>query len=624
MTSDGWGSDDDAGQSATAVSPLRTLPPPLPTSQHRAGLSDPGWRLGGYGFLHLAGLHAFEIEAHVARAAALRVTVQRLLFHEGHVSPLAYARALGAHEGVDVVARQDDVPPGAFGIDATGLAAEDVREALASARRSGHLPVFYVGTGERSIGPGDRVARLAVEQAVTGLRDRRPAASAGRRMWLWQLVTLAFIAGTLLGTALVAPERLATFLLVTTATLFALIVAFRALVLIAVLVGTFSRGDRSRAAALPDHSLPDATLLVPLYREAAVLPDLVEALSNLDYPVAKLEVAIILEEDDRETRDAAARLAMPPFMRIIVVPDRQPRTKPKALDMALALTRGDLVTVFDAEDVPDRDQLRRAAERIGPMPSRYACAQARLSIYNARQSWLTRQFTLEYAALFHALLPGLVRLGLPIPLSGTSNHFPRRILEAEPWDPFNVTEDADLGIRLARSGGRVGLIDCDTWEEAPYQFRQWLPQRTRWIKGWMQTWLVHTRQPFRTLRDLGLWGSFGFHALIGGFLLSVLTYPIMLTVLMVELLSTTPFDTVPGSLHHIAMTVALTDAGLGVALAVAVLVIGARRGRLGSLAGNIWMAPVYWLLLSIAGWRALVQLIHKPHLWEKTEHHARK
>ena len=267
---------------------------------------------------------------------------------------------------------------------------------------------------------------------------------------------------------------------------------------------------------------------------------------------------------------------------------------------------------------------RPGARRRGPLGGRHHCAQARLSIHNAKQSWLTRHFTLEYAALFQALLPGLVRLGLPVPLSGTSNHFPRRVLDAEPWDPFNVTEDADLGIRLARRGGRIGLIDSDTWEEAPYRFGQWLPQRTRWIKGWMQTWLVHTREPFRLLRELGPWRAFGFHALIGGFLVSVLSYPVMLAALIIELCRTTPFETVPGSLHHIAMTIALTDAGIGFAAALVMLVIGARRARLQDIAGNIFTAPVYWLLISVAGWRALVQLIHKPHLWEKTEHHARR
>jgi len=177
---------------------------------------------------------------------------------------------------------------------------------------------------------------------------------------------------------------------------------------------------------------------------------------------------------------------------------------------------------------------------------------------------------------------------------------------------------------VSRAGRRVQLIDSDTFEEAPHLFRQWLPQRTRWIKGLMQTWLVHTREPLRTLRELGAWRMAGFHALIGGFLLSALEYPLVLAALAYELTRATPFATVPGSVHHIAMTVALVDAILGVALAIVMLALGVWRARLWSIDPRIATAPVYWLLISLAAWRALIQLIHKPHLWEKAEHHARR
>jgi cellulose synthase/poly-beta-1,6-N-acetylglucosamine synthase-like glycosyltransferase len=201
-----------------------------------------------------------------------------------------------------------------------------------------------------------------------------------------------------------------------------------------------------------------------------------------------------------------------------------------------------------------------------------------------QEGWLTRQFAVEYAMLFQVFLPALRLMGWPLPLGGTSNHFARGKLDASVWDPFNVSEDADLGIRLTRFGGKIGLIDSDTHEEAPARLVQWLPQRTRWIKGWMQTYLVHMRQPWRLARELGLWRLFGFHALFGGFLISVLAYPLLL----------------------------------------AMAVIGIWRARLAGLACDIIAAPIYWLLISIAGYRALIQIIWWPHLWEKTEHSARR
>ena len=193
-------------------------------------------------------------------------------------------------------------------------------------------------------------------------------------------------------------------------------------------------------------------------------------------------------------------------MRIVTVPNGQPRTKPRALNYALQDARGTLVAVFDAEDIPDADQLRRAANAFIEGGPRLACVQARLAIYNADESFLSRQFALEYSALFSGLLPALGFLRLPLTLGGTSNHFRRDLLlKIGGWDPFNVTEDADLGIRLARFGYEVSVINSVTMEEAPASWRSWRGQRTRWIKGWIQTYLVHMRRPLRLWRDLGPW-----------------------------------------------------------------------------------------------------------------------
>jgi cellulose synthase/poly-beta-1,6-N-acetylglucosamine synthase-like glycosyltransferase len=174
-------------------------------------------------------------------------------------------------------------------------------------------------------------------------------------------------------------------------------------------------------------------------------------------------------------------------MQVLVVPEGAPRTKPRATQYALQFARGEYVVVYDAEDAPEPDQLRRALAALRAGGERLGCLQAQLNIYNSDATWFTRQFTVEYTALFDCILPTLERLRLPVPLGGTSNHFPRAVLDAVGgWDPYNVTEDADLGIRLARAGWHVGVLNSTTWEEAPPTFRIWKGQRTRWLKGWMQ------------------------------------------------------------------------------------------------------------------------------------------
>ena len=244
----------------------------------------------------------------------------------------------------------------------------------------------------------------------------------------------------------------------------------------------FCRPRPLKLEPIPDRRLPTYSVLVPLYREAAVVPDLIRHLKRLDYPASKLQVLLILEADDEESLTAVRRHADAAQFELVVVPPSQPRTKPKALTYALNFARGDYVVVFDAEDRPEPDQLRKAAAAFRERPD-LGCVQARLTPDN-RDSWLARMFTLEYAANFDVLLPALASWRVPLPLGGTSNHFPRDVLEAVgAWDPFNVTEDADLGVRLARFGYQTATLHSRTFEEAPVTFRQWLPQRRRWVKG---------------------------------------------------------------------------------------------------------------------------------------------
>lgn len=370
-----------------------------------------------------------------------------------------------------------------------------------------------------------------------------------------------------------------------------------------------------------EKALPVYSLLVPLYREAASVPRLVRALSALDYPAEKLDIKLVVEADDAETIAAIAALDLPAQFEVIAAPDVGPRTKPKALNMALPFARGQYVAVYDAEDAPDPDQLRRAVAAFRQNGPDVACVQARLAVDNGSESWVSGHFAAEYAVQFDVLLPVLSALNLPILLGGTSNHFRRDVLEAVGgWDPFNVTEDADLGVRLARAGWRTLVIASATQEEAPMTLSAWLGQRTRWLKGWAQTLLVHGRRPATLARELGLSATLAVVLLAAGPYAAALLHPVFLVVFLkdvvrgvVGLPCTSLAEVAASTLTYTTLVVGY----LGTALAS---VAGLRRRRLPVRAGLLTTIPLYWLLLSVAAWRALGELVRAPHFWRKTEH----
>jgi cellulose synthase/poly-beta-1,6-N-acetylglucosamine synthase-like glycosyltransferase len=323
-----------------------------------------------------------------------------------------------------------------------------------------------------------------LDEAVYGLRSRTPELSAATGLWRWQRHSLAVLLATLCIGAAVAAETTLIALLAIMACPFLCVVMLRT-------VALWQLRGRLPDGATPvpsDPGLPLYTVLVPLFREAGVVPQLLASLRAIDYPAERLEILLVVEGVDVATQLALQRASIDTHMQIVVVPEGEPRTKPRACQYALQFAQGDYVVVYDAEDVPEPDQLRLAVAALRAGGARMGCLQAQLNIYNSDASWFTRQFTVEYTALFDCILPTLERLQLPVPLGGTSNHFPRAVLDAVGgWDPYNVTEDADLGIRLARDGWHVGVLRSTTWEEAPPSFRVWKGQRTRWLKGWMQT-----------------------------------------------------------------------------------------------------------------------------------------
>ncbi|MEA2890005.1 MAG: hypothetical protein QOI05_798 [Bradyrhizobium sp.] len=370
---------------------------------------------------------------------------------------------------------------------------------------------------------------------------------------------------------------------------------------------------------LPDRQLPVYTVIAALYREAKSVASLMQAIDAFDYPKEKLQVILALEPDDLATRAAIARLGPMPHVQVLIASAMDPKTKPKALNCALPFARGSFIAVFDAEDRPDPGQLRAAFDAFRSQGADVACAQASLWIHN-QESWLSRTFAAEYAGQFDVVLPGLAAMRMPLPLGGSSNHFRTAVLrEVGGWDAWNVTEDADLGFRLARFGYRSVTFDSTTSEEAPIRFKAWLGQRSRWMKGWMQTWAVHMREPRRLWRQAGPRGFLTLNIIVGGNVLTALAYPVLVIELAAYLVANIIGNTsglfFTGSLPlHVATLTA------GFASTVLIGLMGlSRRGRLRT-GWVLALTPVYWACLTIAAWRALWELWRDPYRWEKTEH----
>lgn len=366
--------------------------------------------------------------------------------------------------------------------------------------------------------------------------------------------------------------------------------------------------------------LPVYSVLVPIYREAGILDQLIGALISLDYPHEKLDIKLLLETDDVETLTALEAYALPPYFDIVVCPRGQPRTKPRALSIGLAYATGDLIVVYDAEDIPERDQLKKAASRFAHADSKLACLQARLTIDNLNDSWLTHQFALEYAGLFDVMLDGLAQLHKPIPLGGTSNHFRRAALESVGgWDPWNVTEDADLGLRLYRSGYRVETLRSTTHEEAPVTMKAWLNQRTRWLKGWMQTSAIHLRSHGPD-SDRMNWNQRYALALTASFSpICILFHPLLVFASTFALNRNDNEHSF--SVTSVLFTVIFISTFLlSLIFDMMIAIRGARARGIKTKAAHLFGLIPYSILKTIAAWRAVFELIHAPYHWRKTSH----
>lgn len=389
------------------------------------------------------------------------------------------------------------------------------------------------------------------------------------------------------------------------------------------MVGSSSERDiyvsDQEVAELKDEELPFYTILVPVYRESNIVHQVMEHVVAVDYPSGKLEILILIEEDDDETWLAAKQAEPPDFVHLIRIPHALPKTKPKACNVGLSFARGDYLVIYDAEDIPDVDQLKKALVAFKKGGPKLVCIQAALNYFNHSENWLTRMFTLEYSYWFDYVLPGLKKLNLPIPLGGTSNHFRVDLLrELAGWDPFNVTEDADLGIRASTQGYEVGIVNSTTMEEANNHLPNWIRQRSRWIKGYMQTALVHTRNPLHLFKTVGIRQSLGFALLIGGTPLALLAYLPSLCVYIFWIITGT--HAIDEYFPPWVLYMGLFNFLIGNALGIYFSMLAVFKRQKYNLLIYCLFNPVYWMLQSIAAYKAFFQLISKPFFWEKTVH----
>jgi cellulose synthase/poly-beta-1,6-N-acetylglucosamine synthase-like glycosyltransferase len=378
--------------------------------------------------------------------------------------------------------------------------------------------------------------------------------------------------------------------------------------------------DAEEALTLPDAELPVYTVLLPVYDEPTIVTNLINGVGRLDYPVDKLEILLLVEEDDIATQTALLGADLQ-STRIVLVPHSMPKTKPKACNYGMSLPdlRGEFVTIYDAEDVPDPLQLRRAVAGFRRVPSEIGCLQARLGYFNEKQNLLTRWFSLEYDQWFGVVLPAVEESRCVVPLGGTSNHMPTAVWRAiGGWDEFNVTEDADLGVRLARHGYRTLILDSTTLEEANSDVVNWIRQRSRWYKGYLQTMLVHLRNPALLRREIGVKATLRMINMTGGVPLTSAFNLVFWFSMLVWVLGRPDFigSLFPPVTYYVCLALFLIGAPLSIFTG---LVVTQALGK-----PYLWwaalLAPLYWILQSIAAVKALYQLLFRPFFWEKTVH----
>jgi glycosyltransferase XagB len=457
-----------------------------------------------------------------------------------------------------------------------------------------------------------------VAYAATALMKIRPSLSAYGGLWLGQIVVMMAITPFFSFFMTLEP-------LITTVVTGLIVAPFFLFNTVARLSAVYQRGTPVRQPVrLNDSELPVYTVIVPLYHEARIVPHLIASLSALDYPRTALDIKIVIEETDIETRSALRKHGIPAYMDVIVAPEGFPQTKPRALDIALLEARGVFVTIYDAEDIPEPQQLRLAASHFAILPPQIGCLQAELRIDNGTDALISRLFALEYAGLFKVANPGLEAMGIPFLLGGTSNHFRTDVLrQIGGWDAWNLTEDADIGCRLVANGYRLSCFDSVTQEEAPVTLYAWFKQRVRWMKGFTQTAITLTREPIRVGCQMGWITYFIVLCLTFGTVISALCFPLAFVgVLYLSVHYALYLDEPPLVIAFLVLSQGFFLCGLAAMIIPAW--VGAKRAGIGHW--RLWslMMPVYALGVSLASWVSIFELVRRPFYWNKTEHGVSK
>lgn len=616
------------GAAAAAAAVRREAPPRGPGRPHLGPI-----------LLEAGALAPADLLRALAIAARGEAALPDILRAHGMVDEAALARGLAAQWGTGVV-DPCAAPPDPRLIDRLG-AETCLRTGLLPWRRAGDVTIVLAARPEAferrraeleaalgpvalAVAPDGALTRAVLEARPEALNARAealvPAAESARAWDAARLRRLAAAAAAgLVLSALLAAESL---LIALTAWAVLSLLAVTGLRAAAAVLRLTAPPAPPPGAAEPPPAellrLPVISILVPLHREPDIAPRLVARLGRLDYPRELLDVLLVVEEEDLATRRALETAGLPPWMRIFRVPAGGLKTKPRALNHALLAARGSIIGVYDAEDAPEPDQLRRVVRGFAARGPAVVCLQGVLDYYNPRTNWIARCFTIEYATWFRILLPGLARMGMPVPLGGTTLFFRREALERLGcWDAHNVTEDADLGIRLARRGLRTEMLDSVTGEEANCRVLPWVRQRSRWLKGFAMTWAVHMRDPRRLWRELGPAGFAGFQILFLGGVSQYLLAPLLLSLWLLAVGLPHPLAGIlpPAAL---AALIAAMVAAEAVNLAVGLLAVSGPRHR--HLMPWVPSLPLYFPLGTLAAWKALWEMAVRPFYWDKTAH----
>ncbi len=467
---------------------------------------------------------------------------------------------------------------------------------------------------------GDAEAQLRLRASISGLAVKAPSVSVRRLLNRTQrLVMVGLLGLVVIGLVLSAIDTVEAIVGIVTI-VYVVCITYRGYLFV-----RSTRADVSEvvtdeeAWSIPDAELPTYTVMIPAYREPEVINNLVASIARLEYPVNRLQVLVLVEADDDETIDAVRDQDPGSQFTLVLVPPAEPRTKPKALNFGLTLARGELVAIYDAEDEPDPLQLRRAAVALRRLGPEVGCVQAKLSYNNPDQNLITRWFTIEYSMWFSFFLPGLASMRAPIPLGGTSNHFRRLALRSlGGWDPYNVTEDADLGIRMFREGYTVRILESVTLEEANSDFVNWVKQRSRWYKGYLQTFFVHMRSPRELAREMGWKGLAHFCIFVGGTPVLAILNPVFWLMTALWFIAHPAFiqEIFPAPVYYLGLACWV----FGNFLLGYLTLLSCRITRRGEFLYAALAVPAYWVMMSMAAVKAAWQLVGRPAFWEKTVH----